>query len=538
LFYANVPVSQIAKLNVTISGNDALFNGHKDVTVTVQLAGAAFTLDSSDNAGWTVSVPGSVLSKVFTVGRQTTPDQHTAQLCVRFNAPQVAGTSRGTVTVSSSAGGGNPSVQLEGQAITPPAMKFSLLVDRSEKMAEDLGGAPRFERAADAARTAINLLTDRDELEVISFAETAKTNLPLRKLTSEHREAALALFDFKGRLSPLKPHGRADIGGATRAASSDTTKLMLTAGVDETHRSLQLDWDPRRFVIGFSADPANIRVLREIGGANGVYSVTPDPARSSELDAQKAGAQVVLVTQQRGLTLDPEGVLAPGQAQGFEFQATDRDREFDVVVFSERADELALTVFCIPTQDGAREIQGEQSRDSDCAPSSSIPQTPIDCHAELQPGMLTARFKLNDKILRRTHGRLGACVQFPQGRSDSPIRYSLVVVVDSQVKLDAQLYSETVPGGGVLSFSAVLTDSGLPIERAGVAVSLRHPDGGVVELDLDQCSPGRFERRLSVIRPGTYRARFVAKGFTGDGEPFRREWSRTAVIGVGTDCCR
>jgi hypothetical protein len=109
-------------------------------------------------------------------------------------------------------------------------------------------------------------------------------------------------------------------------------------------------------------------------------------------------------------------------------------------------------------------------------------------------------------------------------------RYSVTVSTWSNLRMTARATQTGFAPGTTLRLSAVISEFGLPVERARVEAEVGSPDGVVHRLPLAPNAPGAFAAQLVAGVAGVWRVHLRARGQTRAGRSFTREQLLSAVI--------
>ena len=116
------------------------------------------------------------------------------------------------------------------------------------------------------------------------------------------------------------------------------------------------------------------------------------------------------------------------------------------------------------------------------------------------------------------------------------IRYSLIAHAYSNLRLEANVFQNSLQPGATMTVRASLSEYGIPVaNRAGMRAELERPDHSGVTLSMTEVEPGTFETSIVAVLPGVYRFRLLASGATLRGHQFTREQSLTVAVVPGGD---
>jgi len=433
-------------------------------------------------------------------------------------------------------------LQLQGLAnpVVPVSVVFAL--DHGNSMGTpDSPGVTRLDRLKAAFPLGTALLRNEDSVGVVAFGNVncppdGTVPLDLATPTQKARANAFALaLTVDGSNPPQKP---IQVGlERARAMSATAIVVLVTDGENNNvpgHKLTKPTAPTSALVITSDVPPlSNYNIFVS---TTGEYAFASAPLGSFAIE--KLLAQIVVGIGTGSVISDPEGSLESGGKVSFPLQITEADRDLEVLVFSDDADALEVSL---------EDLNGPKS------PHPEPHQHARPCAVELRPEkpevVRDRRFVLARLPVPPPPGRelpykpkVVISRSHAASRCGSLVRFNLVVVARSDLKLDAQVTRSGTTVGSDLLFSAVLSEYGQPLysENAKVRVELSHPDGFLQSLELKSIpgTRGRFQESLRSFRPGFYTAHFIATGQSVLHErPFRRELVRTIAVSEPSDCC-
>jgi hypothetical protein len=374
--------------------------------------------------------------------------------------------------------------------------------------------------------------------------------------------------------------------------------VVLTDGKENRARyiaDVAAEIDALTYAIGLGT-PQNTSAaaLQTISGNNGGYLlVTGAIDTHNRFLLQKYFLQILAGVSNADVVLDPDGELQEGAAHRIPFQLTEGDSGIDVIVLSPHAgaidfrlqtpNGLILEPWRALAEPSMRFVQGKGMAYYRLALPAQLVEGRYDhggvWHALLtigKPRMEPTRDSLhgNDRsllrglhasIAQRQHRRLiaerplrnelrrqfglaqasDALTQWDAADRDKAaaagshkrrsLPYSLLVHSYSNHTLRAELHQSGYEPGAAVTATAMLTQSGIPMENGSVWAELTRPDGSRTELRFGGEEPGRFSARYVADIPGVHRLRIRASALSRLGIPFTRERTLTAAVWRGGD---
>lgn len=427
-----------------------------------------------------------------------------------------------------------------GMATAQQSVDVVFALDHGSSMNSSVVTPNRLDRLKSAFPRAVALLRGDDRLGVISFANLGSTppfnpQLPCGQATFAQREAATALGTGLGRdnTAPLKSIQMAI--EAARVLSPTAMLVLVTDGTNVNppgHVLVPPSLPTSAMIIGDFANQIPSTATKMVS-ADGHYAYASSQALG-EFAIEKLLTQILIGLSGSTFISDPDGALEPGESQSFPLQLTEADHELDVIVFSNDAPVLKVTVDDLERGDSPHSHYRKQQPCDD----------PSDDDPTRGEGFVITRVPL-PKLPPLGHGPPAKVIisRAPAASRHEapPVRFNLLVVARTDLMLDAQVMASGNSVGSDLLFSAVLTQYGLTWQgtSASVHVELSHPDGGVQILHLENTAPGRYQASLRSFRAGAYTAHFIAVGKSlQQHRPFRRECVRTVAVYASGDCCQ
>ena len=455
---------------------------------------------------------------------------------------------------------------LPGSAAAQQSADVVFALDHGSSMNSTVVTPSRLERLKSAFPRAVALLRGDDTLGVSSFANlgldpTLSPDLQCAKAFLTQRNAATSLSDglVRDNTGPLKPIQLAI--EKARVLSSTATLVLITDGSNFNTPKLSTPQLPTSaLIIGESTTPIPSSAAKMVS-QNGCYMYATTQALG-DFAIEKLLTQLLIGINGRGFISDPEGSLRPGESVTFPIHVTEADRELEAIVFYPHgADPLDLDVNDLQVSEppASNEHHGHHGHQHHHEHHAHQQQEHQDRHghqdhsrcddprAEPDPcrgsGFVITRRPIVPERLHpdRAHTPTIVVSRSQAVRSSSaPVRFNLMVVAKTDLRLDAEATASGLTVGSDLLFSAALSEYGQTWDHRGVNVhvELTHPDGGVQTLHLEKTAPGRFQTSLRSFRAGAYTAHFIATGKSLlHRRTFRRECLRTVAVFPPGECC-
>ncbi|MFE7629578.1 LodA/GoxA family CTQ-dependent oxidase [Kocuria sp. NPDC057446] len=378
---------------------------------------------------------------------------------------------------------------------------------------------------------------------------------------------------------------------SARGAYDATALVVLTDGVENSPRwisDVADQIDATTYAVGLGT-PQNTSApaLQALSGNTGGYLlVTGTITADQRFLLQKYFLHILSGISNTEIVLDPEGELRGDEVHRIPFTVSDADSGLEIVLLTEHpnsvdfrlqtpngflvepwraqseptmafhtGDGLAFYRFSLPAQllPGRFDQEGtwhallalgrprlERSgsgRGTDPGilrgrpPQGGIQQHRRSLH-EHERAYLVAAEAAGAASAAARRGETAAVSPASTDRRGLP--YSLVVHAHSDLTLRAHVEQTGHRPGDVLTVSATVAQSALPVAGdTTVWVEITPPDGPPTHLDLRAADEQRFEGRFTASVPGLYRLRIRARGHTRRGLPWERERTLTAGVWRG-----
>ncbi|MEO5825125.1 MAG: vWA domain-containing protein [Gemmatimonadales bacterium] len=473
----------------------------------------------------------------------------------------------GSVTFECPENGKEFTFVLKANAISRPTVAVMMALDQSGSMAWAAGtsGATRMEVLKDAARKFMELIQQDNGVGLIRFDHNSYSvndpvypGLAVTKITSNN------MFDV-GRVAAINavnnhntnPAGNTSVGdGVDRARQvlnalpaggyDDKALILLTDGLENEPlwiADVAGAIDSRTFAIGLGSEgQVNTAALRALANGSGGNLLLTGVLGSSIDDyfrLSKYFLQILAGVTNTSIVLDPMGYLAPGATIRIPFYLTEADIDCTALLLTdenvvdialEAPDGTPMTAAMAPGLGMSYGI-GEQTR-------SYRFTLPVAVGAGQQAGVWHAVLAIDHRDFKKALSRLRdhRDQRLFQSFATHGARYSVAIHTYSNLRMAARVEQTSFEPGATLTFQAILTEYGIPVERRAQAyVELTRPGGLLGALPLTEIEPGIFEGSTAAPFAGIYHARIMAKGVTLRGTPFTREQAASAAVWKGGD---
>jgi Common central domain of tyrosinase/von Willebrand factor type A domain len=479
------------------------------------------------------------------------PDDFTTTtvfLWVKYHAGAAGTTANGHLQATCPQTGTTIDVDIVADAIMNPNVAVSAVLDSSGSMSLP-SGVPGLDRMAvlhQAAPTFIALLDDDDGVGVVRFDTDATPVSPVTRADSVGagggRDNATAAINAQA----TNPLGMTAIGDGIEAAHNQLTAalpgfaqqaiLVFTDG-EETESKYISDVvsliNERVYGVGLGTpdqlSPTGLDAITR--GTHGYLALTGPLGPDGVMRLAKYFSQLLAGVTNVQIVTDPPGFVAPGTTERVPFTLTEADQRADVIVLTEApfAIQLSLTA-----PDGTTVTAGPDATALD-APAMTCLRVPLPlasspaahggpwvANLSVDPGA----FRRYLQILERRRDVVG--IQRAQGHG---LAYTLTVHAVSDLEMTATASQTGHAPGSYATIRAVLTDSGIPLERqAFVTVDVTMPDGTAATMQLTEVEPGIHETVLPLPQAGLYDLLVRAVGQAFSGRAFSREEFRTVAV--------
>jgi hypothetical protein len=433
------------------------------------------------------------------------------------------------------------SIPLQAEGVEPTRVAAALVLDCSTSM--DLSRGDRRSRL-DGLKDAVNVFVDvarpGTAIAVAPFSTTALPALSPQILGSgdvvdeASGGARRTVRDFMQALTTVDltsigagiVSGQGQVSSAAVAAFEQKALIVVTDGYETAYPYIHDIADTitaRMFAIGIG--PAFAPALDEIVGATGGFvSIMGSPvSATNRFHLEKYFLQILAGVSADDVMVDPEGELAPGAVHRSPFLVSDADLGLNVIVVSDVAATLSISVKG-PT---GQLLSLEQLRSSG---HCRVTRTARVGHVELPvqfdagtgpwgPGTWTIVLENRSPapVGSLTHGHAN---QASHGLPKQSAAYLAMVTTSSALRLNPSLRRS----GSQLVVEAALSYGGAPIlSNPNLFVELTTPWAVTSTLPLAAAGPGLFRASVELARNGSYRAVFRARGNSLRGYPFQRE---------------
>jgi murein tripeptide amidase MpaA len=479
----------------------------------------------------------------------STSSPREVRIWVSYQAPNPNNVATGSVTIHCDPLNQDFVVPISANTIPPPKVASVLVLDRSASMAWASGipGKNRIDVLHDAAPVYPQLLPDDHSIGVVAFDHDPYAVKPVLQADAGGRDEAI---DGINNHQP-NPTGNTAIGDGVELAHAtlqplagfDAKAMVVFTDGHETAAKYIADVenliDERVFALGLgTAQQLNPVALNSlVNNSEGYLLLTGDLTGDDEIRVEKYFSQIQAGVSNEEVVVDPEGRLKPGDKHRIPFVITECDRSASVFLLSPApwAIDFALetpngelidpaAAAALPAIDFVMGSRVHQYRMSFPVPVGGGARQGL-WHAILSvPRQIPKTFGSGDRLARAVsapvHGLL----------------YGLNVHAASGLRLDVRISQNSNEPGAVLTPRAVLTESGVPVEkRASVRAEVHRPDGLSTTLQMPEVEPGVFEAKTVAQTPGIYPIRLRAAGMTRRGSRFSREQVRTAAVWHGGD---
>lgn len=420
--------------------------------------------------------------------------------------------------------------------------QLALVLDCSASMNDDRGDGPsKLQGLIDAAKAIVDLGRTEDGLGMARFSsDVIAPSFPVTVLGTD-RTAMKLYLDGLSTVALTSIGDGLGEGSALLAVDVSNTYahralIVVTDGKEnepEYIATVAPTLDAPTFAIGIGMpDDVDVSTLQVLTGNLGGYLLlTGDPVASGNyFTLEKYLLQILAGALHEDLIVDPEGVVLPGAVERVTFPVTEADLAFDAVVFTRERERLALALRA-PTGElfTAEAISALSAGSFVSRPSVSYFRIALPFVGPSGAPLPTGEWQLL-LAARPAGSELDTSHFDAPKRSGKPIPYCAAVTTRSALHLSVDARQrEPLPGSPIL-IEAVLTAFGGPWSLARVRAELTGPGGMKLEVPLAQAEPGRFTGSFTPVRPGLYRLRVRASGYTLRGQRFQREVTATAAV--------
>ena len=473
----------------------------------------------------------------------------------------------GAVTFECPENGKEFTFVLKANAIARPTVAVMLTLDQSGSMdwAAGTSGATRVQVLKDAARKFAELMPQNDGIGLVRFDhDPHPVNDPVYPGLAVTLIASNNMFDV-GRVAAINavnnhatnPAGNTSVGDGVNLARQVLNALppadydqkamvVLTDGLENDPlwiADVAGSIDSRTFAIGLGNETqVNTAALRALANGTGGYLLLTGLLSASIDDyfrLSKYFLQILAGVTNNNIVLDPNGYIAPGAKIRIPFYINEADIDCTTLLMTdENVVDVAL-----------------ESPNGTTVTSASAPGLGIDYNVGSQTrhyrftfpvavgggqhgGVWHAVLGINNAEYKRALSRLrdSKDQHALQVFATHGARYGVVVHTYSNLRMTARVEQSSFQPGATITFQAILTEYGLPVEhRARVEVEIARPGGAMTTLQLNEGEAGTHEGSLIATVAGLYQARIIAKGVSLRGLPFTREQMASAAVWQGGD---
>lgn len=449
-------------------------------------------------------------------------------------------------------------IALTGTCVPRPTVAVQLVLDRSASM---LDAVPSIGDKANLLRFAANVLVDllypdsgiglnafdQDPHPLMDVQVAGPAGIGVGRLAARATISGYA----------PNPAGNTAIGDGIELAKQKLdaagffdakAMIVLTDGIETASKRVSEVAagviGQRVFAIGLgTADgiqPATLDALTSNTG--GKLLMTGAVTEETAFLLAKYYLQILAGVTNNDIVLDPEGTVLPGQVVRIPFDILDEDIEITAVVVSPFPRGLRMA---LEGPDGDVFTEADAAVDPTITYAYGRGTVHLRASLPMQKGGRPShggRWNLLMAMDKRGYYATGAVfAHVPDtmagfATSGSGLRYSASIYSYSNVKLTAQLEQSGYEPGAMLTVTALLSQSSLPIEgTATVTAEVTRPDGSVTTATFGFVEPGRWQLIWPTTTQGVYRFRVMAVGRTIRDQRFTREQIVTGAVWRGGD---
>lgn len=503
----------------------------------------AFQLHSGHSAAWTGSYECQT---------------EALHIWLKFTGTAVGDTAMGNITIRCEETGALYPVTISANTIARPKTALVMALDRSGSMNDPAGdGRQKIQLVRDGAAVVPLLAVSETGLGAVRWDTDA--DLAGAMDVTEAGEEVIGLG--RNQLSSFirnhmtNTYGLTSIGDAVEASQSlldgangydEKAMVVLTDGNETAAKYIsQLSADnlhDQIYAIGVGTpENLNPNALNTLTGLHGGYMLlTGETTVDDQFLLTKYFQQILAGVTNTEIVVDPQGWLTPGAPKTHCFPVNETDREIDVIVHTQYPN---LVHFTLETPNGKRIAPGDTGGlDAHFVaghgsmyfrlqlPNSLVgPQDPSQLwlsKLELDKDGWLRMMKLLKKDGSENDARVRSLIH--------GLRYAFTTQTRSSLRMDVQINQSGFEPGAVVWIRTKLSEYGYPLTAvARVVCTLRLPDGGALDIDLDPIDDGAYEGLFEKTATGTTRVTILATGTTSAGNPFQREAIRTVSVWPG-----
>ena len=446
-------------------------------------------------------------------------------------------------------------VTLAGNTVARPTTGIVFCLDKSGSMNDLAGtGGTRIQLLHEAASRCVQLMRDGSGAGVVSFDHDAYPGQPLAPFAPANPHRANVL----GAITGLMPGGATSIGDGVElarttlnsgaAAFNGNALVVMTDGLENQPKYLSqvgASIDARTFAVGLgAAHQVSAEALATIANDTGGYilltgPLTPDT--DSYFLLSKYFQQVLVTATNENIVTDPNGFIAPGQTVRVPFEIADTEIDATVVMLVD----VPAVRLSLQAPDGTILSEAQLAGlGAPVQPGTNMSfcrvPLPLPVGGGAHAGTWHALLEVDKDMLKREITRLARTAEqdrhlrlaLERMQAHGP-RYAVTVSTWSNLRMEARATQASLSPGSLLRLSAVLTEFGLPVERARVEADVVSPDGLRLRVPLLPHAAGAYAAELPAVVAGVWRIHVRAKGHSRTGRPFTREQLLSAVIVSG-----
>jgi len=464
-------------------------------------------------------------------------------------APGPAGSSaNGTLTVTVQPTGEVFTVDIHANAIDKPTIAVSMVLDRSGSMDEPSGvaGLTRVEILRNSAPMLVDLLDDTDGIGIVRFSTDAAEALPVTLAGATGaglgRDQAHTLIGGHA----TDPLGLTAIGDGLQVAAAQLATpvalgfdrratVVFTDGHETADKYISDVMDlitSTVFAVGLgTADQLNPDALDDLVNDTGGYLLlTGHSNQDDQLLLQKYFAQVAAGLTNSQIVVDPEGYVPVGGTVTVPYPVTSFDTRTDAIVLSPHAGLLQVDLVApdgtiVNHTNGA--VRARTAYHYILKLALPTPTVSGDVAGQWQVRLRVETRGASEETFYLERSLLKSANELKQ----RGVAYAVTVQARGGVRLDVAVSQKSRQPGGYATVTATLTEAGLPVGHSAIVIaSVRHPDGKLTEIRMDESDPGVFGTTIPTPVSGVYRVLVRATGNTPRGQAFRREHLRTLAV--------
>ena len=523
-------------------------------------------------AGGDPAAPFSILQPIS--GSIVSPYNHLQYRDVRIWLGYTAGAANvavpdSSVTFECVENGQSFTFIIKANAIVKPRTAVMLSLDQSGSMNDPAGslGLKRIDVLKNAAGAFMELIPAdsgvgliRFDHDVYNVNDATYPGLPVTRINSN------SVFD-PDRVAALNavsthnpnPLGRTSVGDGVAMAKGildgvpisdyeEKAMIVFTDGLENEPQAISDvtgSINDKTFAIGLGNETqVNTNALKTLTNTTGGYLLLSGLLSDSIDDyfrVSKYFLQILAGVTNNDIILDPNGFISIGMTVKIPFYISEADINATVVLLTD-----------YPVVDIALETPSGEIIDAGNASGLGIDfekgnrtrsyrfTLPVALNGANHQGKWIAHLSINREEYKRYLSLIRDQDITHQTHASTfekhGAKYSLIINTYSNLKMKATLDQHSLEPGSKMVLGTSLTQYGIPLEhRAQVIAELTAPNGVMTPVELNEVSPGIFEKSVDANGTGTYVSRFVAKGITLRGNPFTREQTLTASVFPGGD---